>query len=118
MTTKTTHGSTSARARGTATSGWLTFAGTLALVVGTFNIIAGLVALLDDDYYLVGQNEILIFDFTTWGWFWLAVGIVQIAIGAGIMAGRMWPARPVSCSPFSRRSGTSRSCRRSPSGRC
>ena len=90
MTTKTTHGSTSARARGMVTSGWLTFAGTLALVVGTFNIIAGLVALLDDEYYLVGQNQILIFDFTTWGWFWLAVGIVQIAIGAGIMAGRMW----------------------------
>src|SRR5690606_21975051 len=33
MTTKMTHGSTSARARGMVTSGWLTFAGTLALVV-------------------------------------------------------------------------------------
>ncbi|TDB98106.1 hypothetical protein [Actinomadura sp. 7K534] len=90
MTTKTTHPSTSGSTRARLTSGWLTFAGTIALVVGTFNIIAGLVALLDDEYYLVGQNQILIFDYTTWGWFWLALGIVQVAVGAGIVAGRMW----------------------------
>ncbi|TDE33776.1 hypothetical protein [Actinomadura sp. 6K520] len=91
MTTKTTHGAASTSARGRQlTSGWLTFAGTIALVVGTFNIIAGLVALLDDEYYLVGQNQILVFDYTTWGWFWLALGIFQIAVGAGIVAGKMW----------------------------
>ncbi|XRQ06186.1 DUF7144 family membrane protein [Actinomadura welshii] len=90
MTTKTTHGSASASTRARATSGWLTFAGTIALVVGAFNVIAGLVALFDDEYYLVGQNQILVFDFTTWGWFWLAVGLVQLAIGGGIMAGKTW----------------------------
>ena len=91
MTTRTTHGSVSPSARGRPlTSGWLTFAGTIALVVGAFNIIAGLVALFDDEYFLVGQNQILIFDYTMWGWFWLALGIVQVAVGAGIMAGRMW----------------------------
>ncbi|GAA0599869.1 DUF7144 family membrane protein [Actinomadura livida] len=90
MTTKTTHPSTSGSTQARLTSGWLTFAGTIALVVGTFNIIAGLVALLDDEYYLVGQNQILVFDYTTWGWFWLALGIFQVAVGAGIVAGRMW----------------------------
>ncbi|TDC61781.1 hypothetical protein E1200_28115 [Actinomadura sp. GC306] len=90
MTTKMTHGSASTSTRARVTSGWLTFAGTIALVIGTFNIIAGLVALLNDDYYLVTQNQILVFDYTTWGWFWLALGVVQVAVGAGIVAGKMW----------------------------
>jgi hypothetical protein len=72
------------------TSGWLAFAGTVALVVGAFNFINGLVALFKDNYYLVGDNEILVFNYTAWGWIWLIVGIVQLAVGGGIMAGKMW----------------------------
>ncbi|KAB2380139.1 MULTISPECIES: DUF7144 family membrane protein [Actinomadura] len=72
------------------TSGWLTFAGTLAMVIGAFNVIDGLVGLFNDDYYLVGSSKIMVFDFTAWGWFWLILGAVQIAVGAGIIAGRMW----------------------------
>ncbi|TMR04807.1 hypothetical protein ETD83_07895 [Actinomadura soli] len=91
MTTRMTHGSASVRAgERHRTSGWLTFAGTLALVVGAFNVIDGVVALFKDDYYLVGQSQILVFDYTTWGWIWLVMGIIQIGIGAGIMAGKMW----------------------------
>ncbi|MFA1538960.1 DUF7144 family membrane protein [Actinomadura monticuli] len=91
MTTKTTHGSVPATARRPyRTSGWLTFAGTLTLVIGAFNIIDGLVALLRDDYFLVGENRILVFDYTAWGWIWLFLGIAQVAVGAGIVAGKMW----------------------------
>ncbi|WP_207934651.1 hypothetical protein [Actinomadura sp. KC06] len=91
MTARMTHGSASVPAgERHRTSGWLTFAGTLALVVGAFNVIDGLVALFKDDYYLVGQNQILVFDYTAWGWIWLVMGIIQIGIGAGIMAGKMW----------------------------
>ncbi|MBO2438889.1 DUF7144 family membrane protein [Actinomadura nitritigenes] len=72
------------------TSGWLTFAGTLAMVIGAFNVIDGLVGLFKDNYYLVNGNQIMVFDFTAWGWFWLVLGAVQIAVGAGIIAGQMW----------------------------
>lgn len=72
------------------TSGWLTFAGTLAMVIGAFNVIDGLVGLFKDNYYLANGNQILVFDFTSWGWFWLILGAFQIAVGAGIIAGRMW----------------------------
>jgi hypothetical protein len=71
-------------------SGWLTFAGTLAMVIGAFNVIDGLVGLFNDDYFLVTANQIMVFDYTAWGWFWLVVGAVQLAIGAGILAGRTW----------------------------
>ncbi|MFD0854772.1 hypothetical protein ACFQ07_21210, partial [Actinomadura adrarensis] len=71
-------------------SGWLTFAGVVALTLGAFNLIDGLVALFQEDYFLVGAHEILVFDFTFWGWFWIAVGVVQIAVGIGILAGQTW----------------------------
>jgi hypothetical protein len=87
MTTKTASPMTRGRPR---TSGWLAFAGTLAMVIGAFNVIDGLVGLFRDDYYLVGQNQILVFDYTTWGWIWLIMGIVQIAVGAAILSGKMW----------------------------
>lgn len=76
--------------RMTITSGWLSFAGIVAIVVGLFNVIDGLVALLRQDYYLVTQQDILIFNFTVWGWIWLIIGIVQIAVGAGILSGKLW----------------------------
>jgi hypothetical protein len=91
MTTKMAHDMGTARAhRQVRTSGWLTFAGTLAFVVGAFNVIDGLVALFNDDYFLVGDNKIMVFSYTAWGWFWLILGVIQLAVGAGILAGKMW----------------------------
>src|SRR5512139_1908278 len=72
------------------TSGWLTFAGILAIVVGVFNAIDGLVALVKEEYYIVAENRILVFNFTAWGWFFLILGIIQVAVGIGIFAGQTW----------------------------
>jgi vacuolar-type H+-ATPase subunit I/STV1 len=71
-------------------TGWLSFAGIVAIVVGVFNVIDGLVALFRNDYYLVTSQDILVFNFTTWGWIWLLLGLVQIVVGAGIIAGHPW----------------------------
>lgn len=72
------------------TSGWLTFAGVVMLLVGVFDVINGLVGLFKDDYYVVGANQILVFDFTTWGWIWLIIGFLQIAVAGGIINGATW----------------------------
>ena len=72
------------------TTGWLSFAGIVAFVVGIFNVIDGLVALFRNDYYLVTSQDILVFDFAAWGWIWLFLGLAQIAVGVGILAGRSW----------------------------
>lgn len=71
-------------------AGWLSFAAIVAFVVGVFNVIDGLVALFRNDYYLVTSQDILVFDFTAWGWIWLILGIAQIAIGAALLAGQAW----------------------------
>jgi hypothetical protein len=66
------------------------FAGTLLLLVGGFNVIYGLVALLKDQVLVASQAGLVAFDVTTWGWITLMVGIVQIAVGLGILGGQTW----------------------------
>ncbi|WP_406690219.1 hypothetical protein REH65_30565 [Saccharopolyspora sp. ID03-671] len=69
---------------------WLAFGGWMLILVGAFNLIAGLAALFRPDYYVVGAGELLIFDFGVWGWVWLAVGLVQVLAGAGCLSGQAW----------------------------
>lgn len=73
-----------------AMSGWMAFAGSLIAMIGVFNIIGGITALFRPTYYLVGTAQLLVFDFTAWGWFWLALGVVQVAAGVGCLYGQMW----------------------------
>ena len=70
------------------TSGWILFAATLAIVVGAFNIIYGLVFLFQDDLYFLTSEGFVVASFTTWGWILLILGIVQILVGAGLLSGR------------------------------
>jgi hypothetical protein len=75
----------------TAWVGWIMFAGVMMIMLGTFEAIAGLVALLNDEYYLVTRNDLVVsVDYTTWGWVHLLLGIVVAAAGLGVMVGQMW----------------------------
>lgn len=71
-------------------SGWLGFAGMLAIMLGIFNAIEGVIALVREDYFVTAAGDLLVFDYNTWGWIWLVVGIVQVLVGAGIMSGAAW----------------------------
>ncbi|MEB3366566.1 DUF7144 family membrane protein [Saccharopolyspora mangrovi] len=71
-------------------SGWLAFGGWVLVLAGAFNIIAGLASLFRPDYYVVAPGALLVFDFTLWGWIWLAVGVVQVLAGAGCLGGQRW----------------------------
>jgi hypothetical protein len=96
--TRRTQGRASERADGshreagpTAWVGWIMFAGIMMIMLGTFEAIAGLVALFNDKYYLVGRNGLAVsVDYTTWGWVHLLLGIVVAAAGLGVMVGQMW----------------------------
>ncbi|GAB3283474.1 DUF7144 family membrane protein [Parasphingorhabdus pacifica] len=71
-------------------SNWLTFSGTLLLLVGIFNLISGLTSLFRADYFFVASGGLLVFDYATWGWIWLALGVLQAAVGLGALAGQTW----------------------------
>lgn len=71
-------------------SGWLAFAGSMLGLLGIFNIITGITALVRPEYFLVGASRLLAFNYPVWGWIWLAFGIVQVVVGAGTVYGRGW----------------------------
>jgi hypothetical protein len=77
-------------------SGWavggITFAGVMMIVVGCFQIIAGLVAIFDDSFYVVTQNYTFDLDTTAWGWIHLLLGILILVSGFYLFAGRTWAA--------------------------
>jgi hypothetical protein len=70
--------------------GWVMFAGTMAIIVGVFTVMQGLAALFNDEYFVVGQGELLLLDFTTWGWIHLVVGLILVLIGIGMLRGSPW----------------------------
>ncbi len=71
--------------------GWIVFAGTMMVVVGIIHIFQGLVALFNDDYYLVAKSGLTIhLDYTGWGWTHIILGAIVAAAGLGLYAGRMW----------------------------
>ena len=77
-------------------SGWavggITFAGVMMILIGSFQIIAGLVAIFDDNFYVVTQNYTFDLDTTAWGWIHLILGIIILVSGYYLFAGRPWAA--------------------------
>lgn len=72
------------------TSGWVVFASFMLIIAGVFGIIDGLVALIHDEVYLVTKDQVVAFDFTTWGWIHLIVGIIVTTAGVAVMSGQLW----------------------------
>lgn len=70
--------------------GWIFFAGMLMLVVGLFQTIAGFVALFQEEMYLVTSNNLLVFDYSQWGWVHLLWGLILMLSSFSLMAGQMW----------------------------
>jgi hypothetical protein len=70
--------------------GWTFFAAFMMITLGILHIINGLVAIFDDEFFVVGKEYIFKFDVTTWGWIHLILGIVVLLAGFGLFAGRVW----------------------------
>ena len=69
-------------------AGWVVFGGVMLILVGIFHVIQGLVALINDDYYLVTKNGLVLnLDFTSWGWTHLVLGILIGLVGVGLLTG-------------------------------
>jgi hypothetical protein len=71
-------------------AGFVAFAGIMLALIGFFDILQGLTALFNDEYFAVRGGELLVFDFTAWGWITLIWGLVLIAAGLGLLGGRSW----------------------------
>ena len=73
-----------------AAMGLTAFAGIMMFMLGGWWVIAGLVAILNDDFYVVSQEWIFKLSTTTWGWTHLVLGIVVLLAGLGLFSGAVW----------------------------
>jgi hypothetical protein len=78
----------------TAGYGWRSFAGILIIIAGFFNIIDGLVAVINANRIqgvVNGQANLPVTDqLSSWGWLVLIVGIVMVCAGFAIFNGATW----------------------------
>jgi hypothetical protein len=67
---------------------WVVFGGMMLILIGIFHVVQGIVALVNDDYYLVTKDGLVLnLDFTTWGWTHLVLGVLLGLVGVGLLAG-------------------------------
>ena len=65
--------------------GWIAFAGIMLMIIGITNIIGGIAAIDDANFY-VGNAEFQFGDLNTWGWVILLTGVVQVLAALGVWA--------------------------------
>jgi hypothetical protein len=70
---------------------WVIFAGVMLFMLGLFQAMQGLVALLKDEFFLVtSRGLVLHVDYTVWGWVHLILGLVAVGAGVAILRGQAW----------------------------
>jgi hypothetical protein len=75
-------------------SGWATggigFAASLLTLIGGFQVIAGLAAVINDDFFVVTRNYAFDLDVSAWGWVHLGFGLLLVVTGFGLFGRRAW----------------------------
>jgi hypothetical protein len=71
-------------------SGWIGFAAWLLIIIGFFDAIEGLIAIIRGSYYVLTPNQIIIFDLKTWGWITLIWAVVVFFAGWGLLSAATW----------------------------
>ena len=75
-------------------SGWaaggITFAATMAVLIGTFQVLEGLVAVFNDEFFVVTRNYTFDLDVSAWGWIHLIIGVVMLVVGFGLFSRSTW----------------------------
>lgn len=81
---------------GQSRSGWMVgftaFAAFMMMLIGSFQIAIGVVAVFNQDFYVTTPNYVFAFDVGVWGWIHLLWGIVVLAAGIAVLRGSVWAA--------------------------
>ena len=70
-------------------TGRAVFVATLLLIVGALNIIYGIGA-LDDANYFVNQTRYILTNLNTLGWVTILIGVIQLTAGFSLIAGNAY----------------------------
>ena len=69
--------------------GLVTFAGVMLLIVGVLNTLYGIAA-IDGASVFVGDARYVFGDLATWGWFLVALGVLQLFAAFAVWRGVSW----------------------------
>jgi len=92
MSTRAPEGSTRAAPRGSALeqrSGWVTFAVVLLTIAGVLNVIYGIAAIGDSNFF-VNDTRFILSGLNTWGWVTLVLGLVQLLAAVSLWGGGLF----------------------------
>jgi hypothetical protein len=70
--------------------GLVAFAGVVMIAIGVFQMLQGIAAVREGEFYVVTPNYAYQIDVSTWGWIHLGVGIVLILAGIFVFSGTLW----------------------------
>src|SRR5687768_1574243 len=68
--------------------GWVGFASLMLIMAGVFHLIAGFVALFQEDVFLATSSALWVFDYSQWGWIHMIWGVITIAAAGSLMQGK------------------------------
>jgi hypothetical protein len=71
--------------------GWTFFASVMMLVYAALLVIAGFAGIFNGDaFFRSDSGQLLIFNFVTWGWIHLVIGVLMAISGGALIMGRAW----------------------------
>jgi hypothetical protein len=71
-------------------AGWIFFAGILLVITGGLDVLEGLIALFEHEYYAPTASGYLLFDLTAWGWTMMMWGALLAFAGFALVTGHGW----------------------------
>jgi hypothetical protein len=72
-------------------AGWVVFAAVMLCLVGSLNLVQGLIALFDDGYFVLRQEEqLLLVEYSVWGVVLMLWGAVLVWAGLALTRAKTW----------------------------
>lgn len=65
------------------------FAATVLVIVGVFSMLDGIVGIVREEFYVVGQEWVFELNTTAWGWIHLVIGAIVFLAGLGVLSGNV-----------------------------
>jgi hypothetical protein len=70
-------------------SGWVTFAGVMLLIAGVLNVIYGIAAIGDSNFF-INDTKYIFSNLNTWGWITLIIGVIQMFAAFSLWSGNLY----------------------------